>query len=424
MIAAKTLCRRQLVGRPWKDLKALQNEKTLPRARTLGRGAWLTMRSVEDGSAPAATLGDAGNGLPQVEQGNDRPFRGEASAATASGPYPLRLRPSPMPEGAVKPPVFLTSTFVFRAPRRARVLRRRRRAQAGAGRHGGRARLSAASTTPTPRSSRTASRSTMARRACAGDRLGHGGDRRGDADLPASGRRSPALAAALRRHRDADRQGAARLRHRGRPFTDGTDEATAAPGAGGAGAARARQDRSPRDARQPHQHAGRPRARAARRRRLGAAPGSGPLIVCDNTLLGPVFQRPLAHGVDICVYSLTKYVGGHSDLIAGGGTRQRRRLMKPIARCAAPSASSSTRIPAGCSRARWRRWRCAWSARPTTPRKVAEWLATTPFFDRSFTCQFRDDRRAAIYARQCTGPGSTFSFDIEEDNRRPSPSAS
>ena len=45
--------------------------------------------------------------------------------------------------------------------------------------------------------------------------------------------------------------------------------------------------------------------------------GLRPVIVCDNTLLGPVFQKPLLHGVDIVVYSLTKYVGGHSDLVAG-----------------------------------------------------------------------------------------------------------
>jgi methionine-gamma-lyase len=43
----------------------------------------------------------------------------------------------------------------------------------------------------------------------------------------------------------------------------------------------------------------------------------GQVVVCDNTLLGPVFQRPLDHGVDVSVYSLTKYIGGHSDLIAG-----------------------------------------------------------------------------------------------------------
>jgi methionine-gamma-lyase len=45
--------------------------------------------------------------------------------------------------------------------------------------------------------------------------------------------------------------------------------------------------------------------------------GSRPIICCDNTLLGPVFQSPLAHGADLSLYSLTKYVGGHSDLIGG-----------------------------------------------------------------------------------------------------------
>jgi hypothetical protein len=50
---------------------------------------------------------------------------------------------------------------------------------------------------------------------------------------------------------------------------------------------------------------------------IAARQGHRPMIVCDNTLLGPVFQRPLDYGIDISVYSLTKYVGGHSDLIAG-----------------------------------------------------------------------------------------------------------
>lgn len=47
---------------------------------------------------------------------------------------------------------------------------------------------------------------------------------------------------------------------------------------------------------------------------IGAAQGTpAPMLVCDNTLLGPLFQRPLYHGADVSVYSLTKYVGGHSD---------------------------------------------------------------------------------------------------------------
>lgn len=41
------------------------------------------------------------------------------------------------------------------------------------------------------------------------------------------------------------------------------------------------------------------------------------LTIVDNTFLGPLLQRPLEHGADLLVYSATKYLGGHSDLIAG-----------------------------------------------------------------------------------------------------------
>lgn len=42
-----------------------------------------------------------------------------------------------------------------------------------------------------------------------------------------------------------------------------------------------------------------------------------PLIAVDNTFLGPVFQRPFEHGEDVVLYSATKFIGGHSDLLAG-----------------------------------------------------------------------------------------------------------
>ena len=45
--------------------------------------------------------------------------------------------------------------------------------------------------------------------------------------------------------------------------------------------------------------------------------GKRSVIIVDNTLLGPIYQTPLADGADLVVTSLTKYVGGHSDLIAG-----------------------------------------------------------------------------------------------------------
>ena len=51
---------------------------------------------------------------------------------------------------------------------------------------------------------------------------------------------------------------------------------------------------------------------------LGQAQGTRPVVMVDNTLLGPLGQTPIiTNGVDLVLYSLTKYVGGHSDLIAG-----------------------------------------------------------------------------------------------------------
>lgn len=40
-------------------------------------------------------------------------------------------------------------------------------------------------------------------------------------------------------------------------------------------------------------------------------------VACDNTYMGPTWQHPLKHGADLVLYSATKYIGGHSDLIAG-----------------------------------------------------------------------------------------------------------
>lgn len=47
------------------------------------------------------------------------------------------------------------------------------------------------------------------------------------------------------------------------------------------------------------------------------AHAGGALVAIDNTIATPVNQRPLALGVDLVLHSATKYLGGHSDLIAG-----------------------------------------------------------------------------------------------------------
>jgi len=43
----------------------------------------------------------------------------------------------------------------------------------------------------------------------------------------------------------------------------------------------------------------------------------GILTACDNTFATPILQRPLSHGIDIVSHSVTKYIGGHSDVVGG-----------------------------------------------------------------------------------------------------------
>jgi methionine-gamma-lyase len=146
------------------------------------------------------------------------------------------------------------------------------------------------------------------------------------------------------------------------------------------------------------------------------AGGKRPIIVCDNTMLGPVFQQPLDFGVDICVYSLTKYVGGHSDLVAGAVTGSRDSL-KPV---------RQTRSAYGFQLDAHSCWMLARSMETLSLRmeraaesgsKVAAWLAG----NKQIPCRvlhpayITSDSERAVYARQCSGPGSTFSFVVADD---------
>ncbi|MEW1838344.1 PLP-dependent aspartate aminotransferase family protein [Nonomuraea angiospora] len=56
----------------------------------------------------------------------------------------------------------------------------------------------------------------------------------------------------------------------------------------------------------------------------------GLVSVMDNTWSTPIFQKPLTMGVDLVVHSLSKYIGGHSDLV-GGVVVGPSRLIRPLA---------------------------------------------------------------------------------------------
>ncbi len=52
------------------------------------------------------------------------------------------------------------------------------------------------------------------------------------------------------------------------------------------------------------------------------------LVAVDNTYMGPLWQHPLKHGADLVLYSATKYIGGHSDVIAGAVVGSRELIGK------------------------------------------------------------------------------------------------
>jgi methionine-gamma-lyase len=144
------------------------------------------------------------------------------------------------------------------------------------------------------------------------------------------------------------------------------------------------------------------------------AHGYRPLTVCDNTLMGPVFQQAIPHGFDLSVYSLTKYVGGHSDLVAGAVIGSRETL-KPI---------KATRSALGLNLDPHSGWMIARSLETMslrmersadTGRKVAAWIAENPYAKAVVLHPdfITDAAYQETYRRQCSGPGSTFSFVVD-----------
>jgi methionine-gamma-lyase len=146
---------------------------------------------------------------------------------------------------------------------------------------------------------------------------------------------------------------------------------------------------------------------------IGVGQGHAPVIACDNTLLGPVFQLPIGHGADISLYSLTKYVGGHSDLIAGAACGS-KALMKQVKLLR--SAIGTQLDPHSC-------WMLGRSLETLSIRMqkanenaeaVANFLRRHAMVARLHYLPFLEagSPAAKVFAAQCSGGGSTFSFDI------------
>jgi methionine-gamma-lyase len=137
------------------------------------------------------------------------------------------------------------------------------------------------------------------------------------------------------------------------------------------------------------------------------------LVAVDNTFLGPLWQHPLRHGADLVLYSATKYIGGHSDVIAGaclGSAEligQVKMLRTILGTTAGPHAGWLLLRSLETLKLRM-------TCQMKNAHSVANFLAEHPKVGRVYylghlTVQ---NPHFALYHRQCLAPGAMIAFDI------------
>lgn len=137
-------------------------------------------------------------------------------------------------------------------------------------------------------------------------------------------------------------------------------------------------------------------------------------VAVDNTYMGPLWQHPLKHGADFSLYSATKYIGGHSDVVAGAccGSKNLIGRVKTL------------RTFLGNMAGPWTGWLLLRSLETLKVRmeqqaanatKVAEFLSHHPKVEKVYFLGLikKDTREYEIFQRQYSSAGAMISFDIK-----------
>ncbi len=145
-----------------------------------------------------------------------------------------------------------------------------------------------------------------------------------------------------------------------------------------------------------------------------SSPDKKVLLAIDNTFLGPIWQQPLKHGADLVIYSATKYIGGHSDLIAGAVSGS----------CADLAPIRQLRVYLGTAAGPWVSWLLLRSMetlsvrmerQASTAAKIADFLLSHEGVKSVRYLGFLSEEHGEafdIYTNQCEGPGAMISFYI------------
>jgi cystathionine beta-lyase/cystathionine gamma-synthase len=146
--------------------------------------------------------------------------------------------------------------------------------------------------------------------------------------------------------------------------------------------------------------------------------GNWPLVMVDNTLLGPAFQHPLMFGADLVLYSATKYLSGFSDLLAGMVLAKDPELIQQIrlqrhlfGNILQPDECwlLDGRLPTVVLRM---------NRQSKNAQRIAEHLAGHPKIARViYPTLFSDADQSLIFRAQCDFPGAMFSLELKGGKR-------
>ncbi len=140
----------------------------------------------------------------------------------------------------------------------------------------------------------------------------------------------------------------------------------------------------------------------------------GLLAIIDNTFMSPYLQRPLALGFDVVIHSATKFLGGHSDLLAGlvvareeGVGKRLRAIQNTFGAVLGPQDAWLTLRGIKTLAARM-------DAQQAAATAIAEWLQTVPPVRRVYFPGLPDHPGYALHHSQADGPGAVVSFELAE----------
>ncbi len=136
------------------------------------------------------------------------------------------------------------------------------------------------------------------------------------------------------------------------------------------------------------------------------------LAITDNTFMSPLLQRPLELGFDIVVHSATKFIAGHSDLIAGLAVardaetgRRLRQIQNSMGAILGPQDAWLTLRGLKTLGVRLRQ-------EQRSAEILARWLAGQPEVVRVYYPGLEDHPGHDIHRRQASGGGAVVSFEL------------